>query len=1035
MEPRFLLTWMFRTVASDDGTTNQGFLARMLGGIVGFGARRPRLALWLMVLLGCAGVGVTVSDLRLKTSRSDLLAPDPAWTEYKRAFGGESDLVVVVKTDFANTPLIQSVLDDLGARLEREPEYFTSILYKIDQTNLRRKALQYLTEPELKSAIRRVSSFDPVLKNQEWDLLQVERLAGQLDQQIRRATANQTSADTAAAYADRLAGSLNKFLETSQDEFRLNKHGFESPWPDIVSTEVEHSAQDKDIAYLMNSNSSVGMLHVKPVADRNGVDANSLSVNRLREHLAELENEYRAVAPDLDVSLTGIPVLEHDEVRRSGRDMVNAGLIAFFAVGLLLTFGLRGMRHPMLVMIMLVNALAITFGIATLAVGHLNILSICFAAIMIGLGVDFGIHFITRYLHLRQELYELQDSLVLAGRSVGTGIFTSAATTALAFGSGALTGYPGIAELGLISAAGIMICAFQTFTFLPALIALSDEHVDIDELPVPVSGNMWRSAVAKFPLIAIALSVIGITAVAWNAVDYNDGELAFNFAYDSNLLKMQDSSLSSVQAERTLANSEESLLYAVALTESREATDELRSRLLALPTVARVSELSSRIPDPPGPARTQLIEELRSRLNQLPRATPAFEASNPEIVGAALDRLYKGLTESPNLQAHKAAESLDQFLNHLASLPTDQQSNVMDAYQNLMVSSLLQEFGEVAQATSLEPITIQDLPESWRDRYLRTEDDRKLWLVKVFPKEDVWEQDALASFVRDVRAVAPEITGAPIQQYEASVRTKECYKVIGLYSLAAIAMFLLFDFLRPGQKLLTIVPPLLVAGFVGYTSIQRKGEFNPHLLVGIYLAMVAFVATVFDFRNLRDTLLALIPPFGGGLMLLGLMAVFKIDFNPINLVVMPLVLGIGVDDGIHMVHDYRRQLSSGSKEYTPSGDTINGVLFTSLTSIVGFGSLMVSAHQGLKSVGIVLALGVACCLAVALLLIPPLLVLVARYQPASLEPVIVRTPRKKKQKVEATGEQEGSSAAAEKATGGEAEKRLSRKERRRQAAA
>ena len=998
----------------------------MLGGIVGFGAGRPRLALWIMVLVGCAGVGVTVSDLRLKTSRSDLLAADESWDEYKESFGAESDLVVVVKTDYANSPLIQSVLDDLGGRLEREPEYFTSILYKIDQTNLRRKALQYLSEPELQSAIRRVASFDPVLKQQQWDLLRVERLAGQLDKQIRTATANQTSADNAAAYSERLAISLNSFLESDNDELRLNKHGFKSPWPDIVSTEVEHSAQDKDLAYLMTGNHRVGMLHVKPVADDSGVDANAKSVGRLREHLVQLENEYRAVASDLNISLTGIPVLEHDELRRSGRDMINASLIAFVLVGLLLTFGLRGVRHPMLVMIMLVNALAITFGVATLAVGHLNILSICFAAIMIGLGVDFGIHFVTRYLHLRLELYELQEALVLAGRSVGTGIFTSAATTALAFASAALAGYPGLAELGIISAVGILICAIQTFTFLPALIALSDEHVDIDELPTPINGSMWRSAVAKFPITAIALSVVGIAAVAWNAVDYNDGQIKFNVTYDANLLKMQDNSLSSVVAARTLAGSDESLLYAVALANTREETDELRAKLVALPTVARVSELSSRIPDTPTAAQRQLIDELRNRLEQLPKTTPSFAASNPETVGVALDRLHKGLNESPNLQARKAAVMLDNFLNQLAALPTNQQSAVMDAYQNLMVSSLLKEFGEVSQATSLEPITITDLPDSWRDRYLRAKEDGQTWLVKIFPKEDVWDQAALASFVTDIRTVATDVTGVPVQQYEASVKTAECYKMIGLYSLAAIAMFLLFDFLRPGQKLMTIIPPLLVVGFVGYTSVQRNGSFSPHLLVGIYLGMVAFVATVFDFRNLRDTLLALVPPVGGGLMMLGLMALLNIDFNPINLVVMPLVLGIGVDDGIHMVHDYRRQLSSGSKEYVPSGDTINGVLFTSLTSIVGFGSLMVSSHLGLKSVGMVLALGVTSCLAVALLLVPPLLVLVAKYQPASLEPVIIRTPKKKK-KPEAGEEADDS--------GEESETRQSRKERRRQAAA
>lgn len=1025
---------MSGTVA--DGGSTTGFFARLLGNIVGIGATKPRLVLWLMVLLGCAGVGVTVSDLKLKTSRSDLLAPSKEWSDYKQTFGGDSDLVVVVRTQHANTPLIQSVLDDLGDRLEREPEYFSSVLFKIDQTSIRRKALQYLSEGELKSAIRRVNTFSPVLQRQQWDLLKVEALAGQLNRQVSRATATQTSSDVASSYAIRLAESLDGFLEVDGEDLRLNRHSFESPWPDIVSTEVEHSAEDRDLAYLMNDNRSVGMLHVKPVIDESGLDQHSRSVTRLREHLQQVETDYKTVAPDLTLALTGIPVLEHDELRRSGKDTINAALIAFLGVGLLLSLGLRGMRHPMLVMVMLVNALAITFGIATLAVGHLSVLSICFAAIMIGLGVDFGIHFVSRYLHLRQELYELPEALVLVGESAGPGIFTSALTTALAFGSAALTGYPGLAELGLISAVGILVCAFQAFTFLPALIAVSDEHVDVVELPVPYSIGLWRKLIGGFPTIAIIVSLTGIVAVAYNAVTYDDGRITANVRYDGNLLKMQDETLASVQAEKVLAGSDVSLLYAVALAGSRDETDQLRQKLSALPTVARVNELSSQVPEAPNSAQKQLITDLRNRLDQLPASVPTFEASNPQVVGVALERLYKSLKASPNLKAHTAATILDGFLNNLASLPTRQQADVMDAYQNLMVSSLLREFGEVQQATSLSPVSIQDLPASWRERYLRTEDDRQVWLLKIYPKENIWDQQNLSEFVQELRTVAPGVTGVPVQQYEASARTEECYSIIALYSLAAIAMFLLFDFLRPGQKLMTIVPPLLVVGFVGYTSIQRSGSFDPHMLVGIYLSMVAFIAMVFDFRNLRDTLLALVPPFGGGLMLLGLMAVLQIDFNPVNIIVVPLVLGIGVDDGIHMVHDYRRQLMAGSQEYTPSADTVNGVLFTSLTSIVGFGSLMISAHQGLQSVGIVVALGIACCLAVSLLLVPALLVLVAKYQPASLEPVVLikRRPKKPKADKSDKAEQSGSDTS-EGGDGQPSEKRLSRKERRRQAAA
>ena len=240
----------------------------------------------------------------------------------------------------------------------------------------------------------------------------------------------------------------------------------------------------------------------------------------------------------------------------------------------------------------------------------------------------------------------------------------------------------------------------------------------------------------------------------------------------------------------------------------------------------------------------------------------------------------------------------------------------------------------------------------------------------------------------------------------------------------AICLFLLLEFLRPGQKLLTLVPPGLIVGFIGYTMVQRNQPLNINMLVGIYAAMVAFIACVFDFRNLRDTLIAMIPAVGGMVMLLGIMSVLQVDFNPVNLIVIPLILGIGVDDGIHLVHDYRRQLKEGADSYKPSGETVNGVLLTSLTSVIGFGSLMIASHSGLRSVGVILSVGITCCMAVALVFLPPLLVLVARNQPSTFEPVVIKREKK------ASDESEAASGDGEQSA--QPERKLSRKERRRQ---
>ena len=982
-----------------------------------------------MVFMGCAAVGITVNDLQLKTSRSDLLKPDAAWQNYSDAFGGESDLVVVVQTDVTNVPLIKQALDQLADRLVRDPELFSDVLCSIDQGNLRRKALQLRSTQELNDAkwLAEYAAYGQT--SGDWQHLQLDRWAGFLSDQIAVANQNQKTPEKAIAYSERFTNSLHAWV-TSDLEV--------SPWPEYSSPALETTAQDANVAHLMNPTGNAGFLRVR-VSDQLMEDGTTVSaMDKLRQHMAEVQEGFVKDAPDLSVAVTGISVIEADGMLSSGNDMLLAALISFLAVGLLLSCGLKGVKHPMLVLVMLVNSLAITFGVTTLAVGHLNMLSICFVAITIGLGVDFGIHFVTRYLHLRQELYETVEAIQLTGQSVGTGIFTSSATTAIAFGSAVLTGYPGLAELGIITALGVLVCAFQSLTFLPALISLSDEKVEIDELPVPIDGKMFRSTVASWPIIAICISVIGIGAITYHAVDFSDGNSTLKVSYDSNVLKLQDGSLPSVKAERVLESANDSLLYAVALAGSREEAMKLRSEFMALSTVDRVTDLSGRLPAATSSQKNQLIQTVSARASSLRSVQPTVAAPRLEKFGDALVSLRNRLQESSDLRGKRTSEKLSQVITTLGERPDDQR-RLVDQYQQNFSESLLTEFDQIAAASSLDPIQAADLPKAWTSRYVKATDDQQLWLLKIYPRDNVWSSAALGTFVGDLRSIDPNVTGVPVQQLDASKRMLECYQLIGLYSLAAIALFLLFDFLRPGQKLLTIIPPALVVGFVGHTAMERGSELNPVLLVGMYLGMVAFVATVFDFRNLRDTLIALITPVGGGLMLLGVMALLNIDFNPINLIVLPLVLGIGVDDGVHMVHDYRRQLAGNTDGYVPSPDTVNGVLLTSLTSIIGFGSLMVSSHEGLKSVGVVLAIGVACCLTVALILLPAILVLVARHQPASLEPIPVTIRRPRRKKAEAKKEETAGAANAEEApetneAPGEG-RRLSRKEKRRQNAA
>ena len=140
--------------------------------------------------------------------------------------------------------------------------------------------------------------------------------------------------------------------------------------------------------------------------------------------------------------------MENDEMQASRQDMLRASGVSLLGVACLFMAGLGGVRHPLLTIAALLLAMAWSFGFVTLAVGHLNILSVSFGVILIGLGIDFGIHYVARYMQLRGDCRETSQAIVATAGSVGPGVFVGAVTTAIAFFAAWFTEFTGIAELG-----------------------------------------------------------------------------------------------------------------------------------------------------------------------------------------------------------------------------------------------------------------------------------------------------------------------------------------------------------------------------------------------------------------------------------------------------------------------------------------------------------------------------------------------------------------------------------------------------------
>lgn len=954
-----------------------GLLCRVTRSII----ERPGLTILLVLLTAVLSLVVTARFLTFKTNRADLIDPradfQQRWLHYVDRFGEQSDIVLLLEC--ADEARLKEAMDAIGAKLTAESDLFRNVHWKLDIRSLQSKGLQYLSPQQLEQGLQRLEEYGPVLSG-HWNRVGLESYCRRLAGHIRWTRENGRTQEEAAtvAQAVQLCRSLVQFLGSMSAEGTATAAGqpvFVSPWPEVFAGAADSLGMMSEVRYQLSDDRQLGFVVVAPASATTDFAGTSAPLARMRELVAEARETF----PEITWGLTGIPVLECDEMERSQVDMSRATLLSFAGVALVLLIGFRGLKHPLLALLMLVVGLAWTLGYTTFVVGHLNILSVSFAAILTGLGIDYAIHYMARYLELRHEGLPLEKSLLQTSRTVGTGIVAAAVTTSLAFLCAAFTQFLGVAELGLIAGGGILLCAGAAFVVLPALVRMADGKTEPRRLPIPFQGTLLRAVTSRYPWFVTFSSVALIAVLSAPAFDWSDGQLQFLVGYDSNLLNLQADDVDSVKVQQKIFDhSSGSLLYAVSLVEGPAEARAAAERFRKLESVSHVEHLGDLVPRFPREETSLLVQAIRSRLSHLsdfPRELPAVD---PLAVGLSLEELLSVLQSSPAPEAREAAAGLDHLLTAFERAPLEQQYAALGGYQYAMLTALRVQFERIADAADPEPPTPADLPPGLRERFVSPQGD---WLLQIYPREQIWEDAPLATFVEEVRSVDPEVTGTPLQNYEAARQIRESYLNASLYAFLAICLVLLVDALDSGPMWVSLLAPVIVVVFALVSWMRPDESLDLRWMLALYVGLAVAVGAVFDFANVRNMVLSLMPPVLGLAMMFGVLAWLGIDLNPANIIVLPLILGIGVDDGVHMLHDFRHQQG----RYSISSSTINAVIMTSLTSMAGFGSMIGSSHRGLSSLGLVLVIGVTTSLFVSLVALPPVLTLISRRWPSRLQ--------------------------------------------------
>lgn len=847
------------------------------------------------------------NKLEFQSDRAALVDLSPHYQklsdELKSEFPGYEDTVVVI--DGGSTKQRERFCDELAKRLDKTGLY-ADIFTRVQLPFLRHQALLYLEPGDLKAM--------------QHSLQEAQGMVGALSGQngVGELLA-ETSHDLEKMLPvlNEVLGQLLKSLKTR------GRYQYESPWEKAFFSQGEAQKPEDNRAELMQEAGRTGFyntladgrIHLLLAKPKDDVSA---AIKTLRDEVKRLKPAY----PELDTGITGELVLDEDEMVSSIGDSIHATLWSMVLVMLLFWFSFKQRLRPAMALFALTMALGWTLGFTTLALGHLNLLTVTFATMLIGLGVDFGIHFIYGYEEERARKRSPLEAMRLTMEHAGIEGLTGAATTAIAFYAICFTDFRGVAELGLIAGTGVILCFISMATVLPALFFL---HERTNPRPIIRPRPRWARWLAVGERVVLAQPFFAVAICAlftiWCALRIPE------VTFDYNLLHLQSQSLQSVQTELKLLRSDQGLLFAIVLADDLDQAEKLSDKFSQLKTVAKVESIVPLVPK--GFAQKN---PLLKQIVKLMQSFPLPDANGPNtgsagglmkmgegftLLESTFRAQYPKLLASPNAEVRRNAkqfrmllDTLFATLEHMGAGPI---SDSVTVFQQNLFTDLrgLLEFLKDQQAD--KPITLKDLPKPVAIRSLGAHG--KI-LVRIYPKGNPWERSQLDPFLKEIQSVSPDVFGTPVLVYYHTEALKRAYEVSGWYAFGAICVVLLLHF-----------------------------------------------------RNIGSTLLALLPKVVGVIWMLGIMSYCGVQFNPANFMALPLILGIGLIFGVHVVH----RLLHSPREGIFSHSTGPAIALSACTTIACFGTLTAARHQGVASLGFLMTVGVGANLVTSVLLLPALM--------------------------------------------------------------
>ncbi|MBB6480704.1 MMPL family transporter [Spirochaeta isovalerica] len=696
--------------------------------------------------------------------------------------------------------------------------------------------------------------------------------------------------------------------------------------------------------YILSKDNRMGIALIEPTFSMNDYFYLAPYVNSIEDAVKDVGNDL-----GIKTGLTGILVVGRDEMVTGEQGIVLSSVLALAAILILMILTFRMFSVPLISGVPLIIGILWTMGMSGFVIRKLNMMTAMYLVALMGLGIDFAIHLLTAYRQERDAGLDFYDAIRHAIEKSGSGILTGGLTTAAAFFALVIAETQMIRELGLVAGMGIVCELLAMLLIIPPMLGFREyrrvkkgkgEHSLFKKINIRSDAASGIGALlVKAPLLISGLMLAMGLFFALKAP---------GVSLETNLMKMEAEGLESIELQDVLVDEFGMAPDSLSIISHDPAeVKDLSDRLEDLSSVKMVDSIGDYyVPPEEGARRGALIRDFASELDsEKPADRVDSEGLLEELYRlemnmmemgdlAYLGNMHKllntiGTVTGVSAEGDKIGESnFDRLFATLESGEGDAAG--LEALQSTLVPLLK---GKLEAMASDEPVSFDMLPANLRDSYISK--DKSSYLLNVIPTENPWEGDFRTIYQQQMNTVTDRGTG------------------------------------------------MLLAGDQLSFMAEKDG-----VLSAIVAIIVVSLILLLDFRNIKLVVLTMTSLLLSFLTLFGFMAVTGIKFDFLNIIVVPLLIGIGVDDAVHINHRYL--LEGKGKMKTVIGKTGTALLITTLTTMVGFGSFIPSPMRAMRSTGIILPIAMAIAFLFSVLFHPGMLILLSEKLNLNFKPWSLR---------------------------------------------